>query len=171
MQTGGEKSITMELPELRRNRKMKVLAINNGRDRTAYTFIEGNKEGYFASSDFLTGNINEEIKELCKRLCPEEIILQLPPTGLDKRTQKAIQEGFGRNVAAAFSLNRHPVIKNLIRTRASLGCCRREQAREAFEPALNRDHLRRFSRRQQMQLINTVTRAYESAEAAELGMS
>jgi len=147
---------------------MKVLVINNGRDRTAYTFIEGSKrEGYLGCSDFLSGNITEEIKELCKQFRPEEIILQLPPTGLDRRTQKAIQEGFGRNVAAAFSLNRHPVIKNLIRTRASLGCCRREQAREAFEPALDSDHLSRFSRRQQMQLINTVTLAYDSAKAAE----
>jgi hypothetical protein len=172
MQTGGAKSITMEPPELRRNRKMKVLAINNGRDRTAYTFIEGNKDkGYFASSDFLTGNITVGIKVLCGHFRPEKIVLQLPPTGLDRRTQKAIQEGFGRNVAAAFSLNRHPVIKNLIRTRASLGCCRREQAREAFEPALNRDHLSRFSRRQQMQLINTVTLAYDSSEASELDMT
>ena len=151
---------------------MKALSINNGRDKTAYTFIEGNKEeGYLGCSDFLTGNITEEIQELCKRLRPEEIILQLPPTGLDKRTQKAIQEGFGRNMAAAFHLKRHPVIKNLIRTRASFGCCRREQTREAFEPALNRDHLSRFSRRQQMQLINTVTLAYDSAEASELDMT
>jgi hypothetical protein len=153
-------------------KNMKTLAINNGRDKTAYTFIEGSEEkGYFASSDFLTENITEGIKELCNRLRPEEIILQLPPSGLDRRTQKAIQEGFGRNVAAAFSLNRHPVIKNLMRTRASFGCCRREQAREAFEPTLNCDHRRRLTRREQMQLINTVTLAYDSAEASELDMS
>ncbi len=98
---------------------MKVLAINNGKDRTAYTFIEGsNEEGYLAYSDFLTGNITVGIKVLCGHFRPEKIVLQLPPTGLDRRTQKAIQEGFGRNVAAAFSLNRHPVIKNLIRTSA-----------------------------------------------------
>jgi hypothetical protein len=151
---------------------MKALSINNGRDKTAYTFIEGNKvEGYLGCSDFLTGNITEEIKELCQRFDPEEVILQLPPTGLDKRTQKAIQEGFGRNIAAAFSLKRHPVIKNLTRTRASFGCCRREQARDAFEPTLNSNHLSRFSRREQMQLINTVTLAYDSAEAAELDIS
>ncbi|MGO9569726.1 MAG: hypothetical protein ACLP5H_19515 [Desulfomonilaceae bacterium] len=151
---------------------MKVLAINNGRDRTAFTFIEGSKDkGYFASSNFLTGNIDEGIKELCKSLRPEEIILQLPPTGLDKRTQKAIQEGFGRNVATAFGLNRHPVIKNLMKRRSSFGCYRREEAREAFEPTLNCDQLSRFSRREQMQLINTVTLAYDSAETAELDMS
>ena len=168
MQTGGGKSITMEPPELRRNRKMKVLAINNGRDRTAYTFIEGNKEeGYLAWPGFLTGNITVGIKALCKRFGPEEIILQLPPTGLDKRTQRAIQEGFGRNMAAAFSLRRHPVIKNLSRTRAAFGCYRREDVRKFFGHTLKCDHLRRLPRRQQMQLINTVTLAYDSAKAAE----
>ncbi len=39
---------------------MKVLAINNGRDRTAYTFMEGEKgSGYLACSDFLKGNITK----------------------------------------------------------------------------------------------------------------
>ncbi len=138
---------------------MKVLAINNGRDKTAYTFIGGSREkGYFASSDFLTGNIDEEIKELCNRIHPEEIILQLPPTGLDKKTQKAIQEGFGRNVATAFSLNRHPVIKNLMKTRASFGCYRREEAREAFET--------RFKPRSSQQILQTATDAvYQYCDA------
>lgn len=155
-----------------RHRNMKALAINNGKDRTAYTFIEGSKEqGYLACSDFLTGNITEEIKGLCKHFRPEEIILQLPPTGLDKRTQKAIQEGFGRNMAAAFSLKRHPVIKSLTRTRASFGCYRREDARKFFGRTLNCDHLRGLPRRQQMQVINTVTLAYGSAKAAELNLS
>ena len=128
MQTGGAKSITMEPPELLENKnKMEALSLNNGRDKTAYTFIEGNKEeGYLGCSDFLTGNITQEIKELCERFDPEEVILQLPPTGLDKRTQKAIQEGFGRNMAAAFSLGRYPVMKSLIRTRNAFGCYRRE---------------------------------------------
>src|SRR5271157_2092531 len=103
-----------------------------------------------------------EKKELCKQFRPEEIILQLPPTGLDKNTQKAIQEGFGRNVAAAFSLKRHPVIKSLTKTRASFGCYRREDARKLFEPTLNSDHLHGLPRRQQMQLINTVTLAIDS---------
>jgi hypothetical protein len=116
-----------------RKNKMKVLAINNGRDRTAYTFIEGDKaEGYLACSDFLKGNITEEIKDLCRRFDPEVIILQLPPTGLDEHTRKAIQEGFGRNVATAFSLGRNPVVKNLMGTRAVFGCFRREEAREFF---------------------------------------
>jgi hypothetical protein len=152
---------------------MKALVINNGRDKTAYTFIEGSKEeGYLARTDFLTGNITEGIKELCARFRPEEIVLQLPPTGLDRRTQKAIQEAFGRNVAAAFSLKRHPVIKNLMKTRASFGCHSREHAREFFGNTLKcGHHLRGLPRRQQMQVLNTVTLAYDSISAAEHDMS
>jgi hypothetical protein len=151
---------------------MSVLAINNGRDRTAYTYVERiEKGGYFGFSNFFGGNIAEEIKELCRRFEPEEIILQLPPTGLDKKTQKAIQEGFGRNMATAFSLGRYPVIKNLIRTRAAFGCSKREEARKVFGRKLNADYLRRLPRRDQMQLINTVTLAYDSVEAAEPHLS
>lgn len=151
---------------------MKVLAFNNGRDTTAYTFIEGDKEsGYLACADFLKGNITEEIKDLCSRFEPQEIILQLPPTGLDKRTQKAIQEGFGRNVATAFNLGRKPEVKNLIRARAVFGCYRREDVRELFGRALGCDHLRMLNRRHQMQLLNTVTLAYDSVKAAEREMS
>jgi hypothetical protein len=147
---------------------MRVLAINNGRDKTAYTFVEGNKqEGCLACADFLSGNITEEIKQLCRRFSPEEIVLQLPPTGLDQKTQKAIQEGFGRNIAAAFSLGRYPVIKSLIRTRNAFGCYRREEAREFFGRTFKCDCLRRLPRRHQMQLINTVTLAYDSVKAAE----
>jgi hypothetical protein len=155
-----------------RTTKMKTLAINNGKERTAYTFIEGTKEtGYSVCSDFLTGNITVGIKGLCNRLHPEEIILQLPPTGLDKRTQKAIQQGFGRNIAAAFSLKRHPVIRNLMRARATYGCCRREDARKLFGRRLKRNQLRNLNRRQQIQLINTLTLAWDSVSAAESAMS
>jgi hypothetical protein len=151
---------------------MKVLAINNGKDRTAYTFMEGNKqEGYLACSDFLKGNITEEIKGLCRRFQPEQILLQLPPTGLDARTQKAIQEGFGRNVAVAFSLGRYPIMKNLLRTRAAFGCYRREDARELFGRTLKCDCLGTLNPRHQMQLLNTVTLAYDSVKAAEREMS
>ena len=77
-------------------KKMKALAINNGKDRTAYTFIEGSKEqGYLACSDFLTGNITEEIKELCKRFRPEEIILQLPPRDWTKEPRKQFKKDSG----------------------------------------------------------------------------
>jgi hypothetical protein len=151
---------------------MSVLSINNGRDRTAYTYVERSENGgYFGLSNFLDGNITEEIKELCRRFEPEQIILQLPPTGLDKKTQKAIQEGFGRNMATAFGLGRYPVIKNLIRTRAAFGCSKREEARKVFGRKLNADYLRRLPRRDQMQLINTVTLAYDSVEAAEQHIS
>jgi hypothetical protein len=126
---------------------MKVLAINNGREMTAYTFIEGDKgSGYQACADFLKGNITEEIKDLCRRFGPEEIVLQLPPTGLDERTQKAIKEGFGRNVAAAYSLGRYPIMKDLLRTRAEFGCYRREDVREFFGRAACCDCLRILNR-------------------------
>jgi hypothetical protein len=152
--------------------EMKVLAINNGKDRTAFTFVEGSRsEGYLTCSDLLTGNITEEIKELCRLFSPEEIILQLPPTGLDKKTQKAIQEGFGRNVAVAFSIGRYPVMKNLIKARASFGCCRREEARNLFGRTIRCDHLHRLPRRQQMQVINTQTLAYDSVMDAEHNIS
>ena len=118
---------------------MIVLAINNGRDRPAYTLVKGSKEeGYMVCCDFLSGNIIEGIKALCKHFRPEEIILQLPPTGLDVRTQRAIQEGFGRNMAATFNLGRHPVIKNLTRTRKAFGCSRslsrNRRGLRGFEP-------------------------------------
>lgn len=151
---------------------MKVLAINNGRDHTAYTFIEGEKgSGYLACSDFLKGNVTEGIKDLCRRYEPEQIVLQLPPTGLDERTRKAIQEGFGRNVAVAFSLRRSPIMKNLLRSRAIFGCYRREDARQFFGGGFRCDCLRRLNRRDQMQLINTLTLAYDSVKAAERAMS
>jgi hypothetical protein len=151
---------------------MKVLAINNGKDHTAYTFIEGDQAaGYLACSDFLKGNITQGIKDLCRRFQPEQIILQLPPTGLDARTQKAVQEGFRRNVETAFSLGRKLVVKHLMGTRAVFGCYRREDARQFFGHALRCDCLRTLNRRRQMQLINTVTLAYDSVKAAELGMS
>jgi hypothetical protein len=147
---------------------MKVLAINNGKDITAFTFIEGNKqEGYVACSDFLKGNITKGIKDLCRHFEPEQIVLQLPPTGLDEHTRKAIQTGFGRNVATAFSLGRNPVVKNLMGTRAVFGCFRREEARAFFGSTLSCDCLRTLNRRQQMQLLNTVTLAYYTVKSAE----
>lgn len=151
---------------------MKVLAINNGRDNTAYTFIEGDRgSGYLAYSDFLKGNITEGIKNLCKQYQPEEIVLQLPPTGLDVRTQRAIQEGFGRNIATAYSLGRYPIIKNLLRTRAAFGCYRREDVWELFGHTLKSDCCRNMNQRQQMQLINTITLAYDSVKAEELNIA
>jgi hypothetical protein len=147
---------------------MKVLAINNGRDMAAYTFIEGDKgSGYFGCSDFLKGNITAEIKDLYRHFEPEQIILQLPPTGLDARTRKAIQEGFGRNVAAAFSLKRYPIMKDLLRTRAAFRCYRRKDVRQLFGRTLGCDCHRNLPRRQLMQLLNTVTLAYDSVKAAE----
>ncbi len=147
---------------------MKVLAINNGRDRTACAFIEYSKEGgYRARLDLLTGNITEEIKDLCRTYDPDEVILQLPPTGLDKTTQKAIQEGFCRNVAAAFNIKRIPLIKDLLKARASLGCYRREQVRQFFSHVLSWDHLRRLNRRQQSQIASTLALAFDAVKAAE----
>jgi hypothetical protein len=147
---------------------MKVLAINNGKDKTAYTFIEGDKTtGYLACSDFLRGNITEGIKELCWRFDPEEIVLQLPPTGLDARTQRSIQQRFGRNMAATLNLHRSPVAKNLMKARAAFGCYKREHARELFGYTFKCDCHRNLNRRQQMQLINTITLAYDSVKAAE----
>jgi hypothetical protein len=151
---------------------MKVLAINNGRDMTAYTFIEGDKgSGYVACSDFLKGNITAGIKDLCRRFQPEQIILQLPPTGLDERTRKAIQEGFGRNVAAAFSVKRYPLMKNLLRTRAAFGLYRRSDARDFFGSTLGCGCHRTLPQRRQMQLINTLTLAYDTVKAAERATS
>jgi len=147
---------------------MKVLAINNGRDHTAYTFMERNRgRGYSTCSDFLDGDITKGIKDLCRRFQPDEIVLQLPPTGLDARTQKAIQAGFGRNVATAFSLRRNTVMKDLLRTRAAFGWYTREDVREVIGRTLACDHLRALNRRHQMQLLNTVTLAYDSVKAAE----
>lgn len=99
---------------------MKVLAINNGKDKTAYTLIEGTKGRYLTYSDFLKGNITEEIKELCRRFQPDEIVLQLPPTGLHNNTRRAIQEGFGRNVAATFSLRRSHDSEELTQDKSSI---------------------------------------------------
>jgi hypothetical protein len=147
---------------------MKVLAFNNGKDMTAFTFIEGsNGSGYLACSDFLKGNITAGIKDLCRHFEPEQIILQLPPTGLDARTQKSIQEGFGRNVAAAFNLGRYPIMKDLLSTRSAFGCYRREEAREFFGSALRCDCHRNLPQRLQMQLLNTLTLAYDSVKAVE----
>jgi hypothetical protein len=166
------KLVTSKNQNYWRTKNMKVLAINNGRDRTAFTFIEETEDKiYTICTDFLCGNITEEIKELCRRFEPEEIILQLPPTGLDQKTQRAIQEGFGRNIAAAFSLGRYPVLKSLIRTRSTLGCYRREQARDFFGSFVECDHLRKLPRRQQMQAINTLTLAYESVKTGERRIS
>lgn len=147
---------------------MKVLAINNGRDHTAYTLIEGDKRnGYTASSSFLKGNITQ-IKDLCWHLQPDRIVLQLPPTGLDNRTQHAVRAGFGRNVlAAGSSIGQFPIIKNLLSTRSALGCYSREDVRELFGYTLECDHLQGLNRRQQMQILNTVTLAYEEIKAAE----
>ena len=163
--------ITREITQTGEVKEMKVLAINNGRDRTACIVMETVKGTKFrVASGFLSGNIAENIKALCKDYSPDKVVLQLPPTGLDKKTQKAIQEGFGRNVAAAFNLNRYPVIKNLIRTRASLGCYTREQARQFCEDVLSWDHVKRLSRRHQMQLINTLMLARDSVEAVDSEM-
>ena len=165
---GAEKLMRLNIPELLEENKMKVLAINNGRDHAAYTFIEGEKGSrYVAYSAFLKGNIMEEIKELCRHYQPDEIVLQLPPTGLDERTRKAIQEGFGRNVAAAFSLGRYPIMKDLLRARAAHGCYSREEAREFFCRGIVEDGLPGLTRRQQMQLHNTTTLAYDTVKAAE----
>jgi hypothetical protein len=151
---------------------MKVLAINNGKDITAYTFIKRDRgSGYLACSDFLKGNTTEGIKDLCRQFQPEQIVLQLPPTGLDECTQRAIQEGFGRNIAAAYSLGRHPIMKNLLRTRAAFGCYRREDVRKRFEQTLKFDCHRNINRRQHMQLINTILLAYDSLKAAELNIT
>jgi hypothetical protein len=150
---------------------MKVLAINNGRDRTAYTWIVGGKnDKWHSESGFLTGNIVQRIKEFCERFEPDEVVLQLPPTGLDKKTQTSIQAGFRRNIAAVSSLKIRPVIKDVLRVRASLGCYQREQARKDFwDPWW--DYARTASPREQIQMANTHALAYDSVKAAEADMS
>jgi hypothetical protein len=150
---------------------MKVLAINNGKDSTAYTWITSTrKDQWHSDSGFFTGNIAQRIKEFCERFGPDQVIIQLPSTGLDKATRKAIQEGFGRNIAAVASLNIRPVIKDVMKVRAALGCCQREQARKDFwDPWW--DYARAPNRREQMQMINTCALAYYSVKAAEADMS
>jgi hypothetical protein len=44
---------------------MSVLAINNGRDKTAYTYVQRAKNGgYIGFSNFFDGDIAEGIKEV-----------------------------------------------------------------------------------------------------------
>jgi hypothetical protein len=149
---------------------MKALAINNGKERTAYTWITSIKEDqWYSDSGFFTGNIARRIKEFCERFEPDQVILQLPPTGLDKTSQTVIQEGFVRNIAAVASLNIRPVIKDVMKVRAALGCCQREQARKDFwDPWW--DYAKRPNRRDQMQMINTYALAYDSVKAIEADM-
>ncbi len=45
---------------------MKVLALNNGRDRTAYTWIVGIKNQWNSESGFSTKNIAERIKDFSR---------------------------------------------------------------------------------------------------------
>jgi hypothetical protein len=133
----------------------------------AYSFLEGNnKQVDFGCSGFLKGNITEAIKRLCRELRPEKIILQLPPTGLDSKTQSSIQEGFGRNTAVALNLYGPPVVKNLVRARAAFGCRRREEARQFFGRIMGHDDLSKFTKREQMQLINTITLAFDTVKAS-----
>jgi hypothetical protein len=149
---------------------MKVLAINNGRDRTAYTWIVRIKNQWNSDSGFFTGNIAERIRDFCKRYEPDQVILQLPPTGLDKKTQRAIQEGFRRNIAAISSFKIRPVIRDVMKVRRALGCYQREQARKDFwNPWW--DYARTASPREQMQMANTYALAYDSVKAAEHGKS
>jgi hypothetical protein len=59
------------------------------------------------------------------------------------------------------------VIKNLIKIRKAFGCRRREEARAFFGGLLDREYDYSYSKRRDMQLLNTLALAHDSVEKAE----